>query len=293
MQTVVQIVSSGMVVGGIYASLALALALVYRSTGLINFAQGEMALISTYVCLALIGFGLPYWSAFFLTLVLSFAFGAAVERLLVGRFYGRNHMVEVIVLIGFLTALQSGAGAIWSHNVRSFPSPFGSGSVELFGHLFRRHDLFAIAVTLALLVGVLVFFRATSLGLAMRATADNSPSSQLCGVPVSRMLATGWGLAAVVGAVSGMMVAPTVFLDPTMMSNILLYAFAATLIGGVGNPAGAVAGGFILGFAEAIFVALMPQAGNELKLSLVVLLIVSMLLVRPQGLFGERKVNRA
>lgn len=213
-------------------------------------------------------------------------------RVLISRFYGRNHMIEVIVLMGCLVALQSAAGAIWGYNIRAFPSPFGTAPLEIAGYSFRRHDLVSLGIMLTMLAVVFAFFRFTIVGLAMRASALNPASSRLCGVPVSWMLASGWGLASVVSAVSAMMVAPILFLDPTMMSSVLLYAFAASLLGGVTNPVGAVVAGFLIGVIESAFVALVPGLGNELKLTLVLFLIIVMLLVRPQGLFGEKKVGR-
>ncbi len=292
MEQLVQIFFAGIVSGALYASLALSLVLVHRTTGVINFAQGEMAMLSTYICLTLIEAGCTYWIAFGFTVVISYVYAAAIERLLMRRFRGRNHLVEVIVLMGLLVTISSVAGAVWGYNVRSFPSPFGDAAFELMGFHFRRHDVGALAVTLVTLALVFAFFRFTMAGLAMRACAQNSASSRLCGISVSWMLSAGWGLAGAVGAVSGMMIAPVVFLDPGMMTGTLTYAFAAALLGGVSSPIGAVVGGLIVGIAECAVIALMPTIGSELKLTFALLLIVSVLLVFPQGLFGQRTAVR-
>jgi branched-chain amino acid transport system permease protein len=292
MQLFVQIFFGGIVSGGFYASLALSLVIVHRTTGVINFAQGEMAMLSTYICLTLIEAGCGYWVAFGLTLAISYGYAAATERFIMRRFRGRSHLVEVIVLMGLLVTISSVAGALWTYNVKTFPSPFGDAAFELLGFHFRRHDIGALAVMLMTLALVFAFFRFTMVGLAMRACAQNPASSQLCGISVSRLLSAGWGLAGAVGAVSGMMIAPVVFLDPSMMTGTLTFAFAAALLGGVGSPAGAVVGGFIVGIAESATVALIPAFGSELKLTFALLLIVAVLLIFPQGLFGKRLVVR-
>jgi branched-chain amino acid transport system permease protein len=291
-ERIAQVLFDGLVSGGIYASLALALVLVYQTTAVINFAQGEMAMLSTYVCLALIEWGVGYWTAFCLTLAISYVFGAAIERFIMRRFHASNHLVEVVVLMGLLVTISSVAGAIWGYDVRVFPSPFGQGVLQVFGFSFRRHDMGALLVMLIALACVFAFLRFTMVGLAMRASAQNPASSRLCGISVSRMLSAGWGLSATVGAVSGMMIAPIVFLDPGMMAGTLTYAFAAALLGGVNNPIGAVVGGFIVGIAQSAMVALLPNHGSELKLTFALILIVTVLLIFPQGLFGKRIFSR-
>jgi len=292
MEYFVQVLSSGVVSGGIYASLALALVLVYQTTGLINFTQGEMAMLSAYVCFALLAVGVPYWIAFALTLALSFCFGALIERFVMRRFYGKNHLVEVIVMMGLFVTFSSVAGAIWTYDINPFPSPFGDEMMNISGFQFRKHDLGAQIVLLVMLAAIFLFFRFTSTGLAMRAAAQNPGSSRLSGINVSLMLTFGWGLAATVGAVSGMMVAPIVFLSPSMMVGPLIYAFAATLLGGVNNPMGAVIGGYLVGIGESMLIAFSPDIGNELKLTLALLLIILILLAKPQGLFGKIVTTR-
>jgi branched-chain amino acid transport system permease protein len=282
-------VFSGIAAGGIYASLALALVMIYNSTNHVNFAQGEMAMLSTYLAWALINSGLPYWAAFALTIVIGFVGGVVLERLIVRPVENAPALSIVIVFIGMLVILNSLAGWWFTYTIKSFPSPFPT--TRPFGsNLFSFHDLGSIGVTIAVVMLVYLFFRFTSLGLAMRAAAQNPVSAKLVGIRVGRMLALGWGLASAIGAVAGMMVAPVIFLDPNMMSGVLVYAFAAALLGGINNPWGAVAGGFLIGLLENLVGAYL--IGTELKLTVALVVIVATLVIRPNGLFGKTIVTR-
>lgn len=282
-------VFAGLATGGIYASVALALVMIYQATHLVNFAQGEMAMFCTYLSWTMIQAGFPYWAAFFCTVICAFVLGAAIERIIVRPIRGSSELSAVVVFIGLLVILNSLAGWIYTYTIKPFPSPFPENSF-LDNSYMSPHEMGAIGVTLVVLALLFVFFRYTSLGLAMRAAAQNPVSSRLVGVRVGWMLALGWGLAAAIGAIAGMMVAPTVYLDPNMMSGILLYAFAGALVGGIENPLGAVAGGFLVGVLENLLGAYV--IGNELKLSVALVLIVGVLIVRPSGLFGKVHVTR-
>jgi len=281
-------VLSGLATGGIYASLALALVMIYQSTHHINFAQGEMAMFSTYLAWTMIAAGVSWWLAFVATVLASFVIGLLIERFLIRPVEHAPVLTVVIVFIGLLVILNSVAGWIYSYTIKSFPSPFPAEPV--LGGLMSAHELGAIGVTLVVLVLLYVFFQFTPLGLAMRATAQNPVSSRLVGIRVGWMLALGWGLAAAIGAVAGMMIAPVVYLDPNMMSGVLLYAFAAALLGGIDSPGGAVIGGFIVGVLENVMGAFV--IGTELKLTIALILIIAVLLVRPSGLFGRVIVSR-
>jgi branched-chain amino acid transport system permease protein len=290
--TFFQQVVSGLATGGIYASLALALVMIYQATEIVNFAQGQMAMFSTYLAWSMLNHGLPYWAAFFLTLALAFVGGLLIERIVVRPVEGKSVLTLVIVCIGLLVILNSVAGWIYSYIIQPFPSPFPKAPIHIGRVVFGAHDLGVIAVTLIMLVLLYVFFRYTTLGLAMRAAAQNPGSSRLCGIRVGWMLALGWGLAAVVGAVAGMLVAPVIFLEPNMMSGILIYAFAAATLGGITSPFGAVIGGFLVGVIENLAGTYIPFIGTELKLTVALLIIVVVLLVRPSGLFGHAIVRR-
>ncbi len=281
---------SGLATGGIYASVALALVMVYRATRHLNFAQGEMATFSTYIALTLIQAGVPYWAAFALTVVLSFALGVALERLLLRRMAQAPGLSAVGVSIGLLLIFNALSGWLFGYTVKQFPSPFEGRSGGVLGGLVSGHELGMTAVTVVLLLLVYGFFRFTRLGLAMRAAAGNAESSRLVGIDVGWTLAIGWGMAASLGAVAGMMVAPLVFLDPNMMSGVLLYAFAGALLGGIDNPFGAAVGGFAVGVIENLGGAYI--VGTELKLTLALVIIAAVLVLRPAGLFGRAVVVR-
>jgi branched-chain amino acid transport system permease protein len=287
MDTFLHQMLSGLATGGIYASVALSLVMIYQATHLVNFAQGEMAMFSTYVAWTLIEAGVPYWGAFFVVLVLSFVAGVLLERVVIRPIAGKSDLAVVVVFIGLLVTFNSLAGWIWTHTLKVFPTPFEGlpGSTYI-----TSHEVGAGLITLAELVLLYAFFRFTPLGLAMRAAAYNPLSSRLVGIRVDLMLALGWGFAAAIGAVAGMMVAYVVYLDPNMMMGILLYGFAGALLGGIDNPAGAVVGGFLVGILENILGAYV--IGTDLKLSVALVIIIAVLTIRPAGLFGTTIVSR-
>jgi branched-chain amino acid transport system permease protein len=282
-------VFAGLATGGIYASLALALVMIYQATHLVNFAQGEMAMFATYIAWSLINAGVGYWPAFVLTVLIAFVLGVLVERIVIRPVENAPVLAVVVVFIGLLVILNSLAGWIFTYTIKSFPSPFPAEPIFGIRYL-SPHQMGALAVTLVVLFLLYLFFRFTPLGLAMRAAAQNPVSGRLVGIRVGWMLALGWGLAAAVGAVAGMMVAPIVYLDPNMMAGILLYAFAAALLGGIDSPLGAVVGGLLVGVLENVLGAFV--IGNELKLVVALVLIVGVLLVRPSGFFGSVQVSR-
>ena len=280
---------SGLANGVIYGSVALALVMIYQATHHINFAQGEMATFSTFIAWALIQAGWPYWGAFFATIAVSFAAGLVIQRLVLRPVEKAPVLTNVIVFIGLLLIVNALAGWIFDHTLKSFPSPFPKGSWMTTTY-FTAHDVGSIAVLFCVLLALYAFFRYTPIGLAMRAAAQNPDSARLVGIRVSWMLGLGWGLAAAIGAVAGMMVAPVVFLDPNMMAGILLYGFAAALLGGIDNPWGAVIGGFVVGVLENLLGAYV--IGTELKLTVALVLIVGTLTLKPDGLFGKHVVTR-
>ncbi|MDH4173739.1 MAG: branched-chain amino acid ABC transporter permease [Betaproteobacteria bacterium] len=281
-------VLAGLATGGIYASLALALVMIYQATHLVNFAQGEMAMFATYFAWSLINAGMPYWPAFMLTVVFAFVLGVVIERVIIRPVENSPVLVIVVVFIALLVILNSVTGWIFSYTIKTFPSPFPAEPI--FGQYITSHGGGAIGVTMVVLVLLYLFFRFTPLGLAMRAAAQNPESARLVGIRVGWMLALGWGLAAAIGGVAGMMVAPIVFLDPNMMGGVLLYAFAAALVGGIDSPGGAVFGGFLVGVLENVLGAFV--IGNELKLAVALVLIIGVLVVRPSGFFGKVLVTR-
>ncbi|HEX4366519.1 MAG TPA: branched-chain amino acid ABC transporter permease, partial [Rhodopila sp.] len=270
-------VMSGLATGGIYASVALALVMIYQATHHVNFAQGEMATFSTYVALMFINAGFPYWLALAAAVVLSFIVGVAIERVLMRPLANAPVLASVGVFIGLLLIVNAMSGWFFDYTIKQFPSPFPDH--PMLGGYLSGHELGSTGVTLFVLISVYLFFRHTRLGLAMRAAAYNATSSRLVGVRVGWMLALGWGLAAAIGAIAGCMVAPIVFLDPNMMGGILLYAFAGALLGGIDNPLGAVLGGFAVGVIENLGGAYL--VGTELKLTMALVIIVGVLTIKP------------
>jgi branched-chain amino acid transport system permease protein len=292
-----QQVVSGLATGSIYASLALAIVIIYRSTGVINFAQGEMATFSAFVAWWLIadpnGPDWPYWAGFVVTLVISFLGGILLERTLIRPVERAPVLTVVMVTLGLAIALNGLIGWIWGAETRSFPSAFSIRPIHVAGVTFSIQEAGSIAVTLASVLVLWLFFRFTKVGLGLRAAAAGGESSRLLGVRVGWMLALGWGIAAMLGALSGMMTAPTALLDPNMMQGVLLYAFAAAVLGGLDSPLGAVVGGLALGVTLNLLGTYAPSSfGGEMRLVGGLLVIFAVLLVRPQGLFGRVAVRR-
>jgi branched-chain amino acid transport system permease protein len=292
MESFAQQVVTGLGTGGIYASIALALVLIYQATDVVNFAQGEMAMFSTYLAWSLLQAGVPYWLAFAATVVISFVAGIVIQRVVVRPVQHAPVLVIVIVTTGLLVIFNSIAGWIYTYTQKPFPSPFPAQPVRLGSIVFSAHYVGEIGVTLVILAALYGFFGHTRLGLAMRAAAQAPLASRLVGIRVNSMLALGWGLAAGVGAVAGMMIAPVVFLEPNMMGGVLIYAFAAATVGGFSSPAGAVIGGLLVGVLENLVGTYVWFIGTELKLSVALAVIIAVLLIKPTGMFGRPIVQR-
>jgi branched-chain amino acid transport system permease protein len=290
MELLLQQVMAGLANGAIYACVALAVVMIFQAIDHLNFAQGEMAMFSTFIAWQLIAWGVPYWFAFALAVVISFIAGVLIDRVLFRPVQKAPILSQVVAFIALFSILNSSAGQIWDYTVKTFPTPFGHTS--LLGGLVDTHEAGMIGVTLLLLALLYVFFRGTRLGLAMRAAAANPESARLVGIRVGWMTALGWGMAAAIGAVAGMLVAPVVFLEPNMMIGVLLYGFAGAVLGGLTSPGGAVLGGFAVGVMENLAGTFIPYFGRELKLSLALIMIVIVLMFRPSGIFGRSVVSR-
>ena len=284
-------VLAGLATGGIYACMALAVVMIYQAIDHLNFAQGEMAMFSTFIAWQLIQWGFPYWLAFGATIVISFAAGVLIERVVLRPIHDAPVLSHVVAFIALLSIFNSAAGFLWDWTIKNFASPFGAGPF-LGQNLINKHDAGMIAVTILLLVFLYLFFRHTRIGLAMRAAAANPESARLAGIRVGWMTALGWGMAAAIGSVAGMLIAPVVFLEPNMMLSILLYGFAGAVVGGLTSPGGAVLGGFAVGVIENLAGTYIPVVGREMKLSIALCIIVAVLCVKPSGLFGRPVVTR-
>jgi branched-chain amino acid transport system permease protein len=294
MTELIEQVVAGIAAGGIYASLALALVIIYRAMGLINFAQGEFAMFATFICYTLItSLNVPYFLALPLAIGFAFVAGFAIERVVVRPFYKSSQLSIVIVTLALLSIVNSTAGFIWGYVPRAFPSPFPFKPIDVGGTglLVSIQDVGIIGVTLLLLGLFYLLLNFTKVGLGMRAAATYPDVAELLGVRVGTMRGLGWGLAAAAGAVSGILVAPVVFLEPNMMSTIIVYAFAAAVLGGIDNPLGAVVGGLILGVTLNLVGAYIPSLA-DLRLEMALGLIIALLVIRPSGLLGQRHVRR-
>jgi branched-chain amino acid transport system permease protein len=288
-----QQIVAGLGSGAIYASLALALVLIHRATGVINFAQGEMAMFTTYIAWTLTAnHGWSYWPAFAATLAFAFVLGVGIQRVVIAPVSSASVLTIVIMTIGLVLTFNGLASLIWSAEIRAFPSPFPNETWQLGGVSISQQDVGTFAIVVVLVALLWAFFQFTKIGLALRASALNPDASRLVGVRVGWMLAIGWGLAAMLGAVAGMLEAPTLFLDPNMMQATLIYAFAAAVLGGIDSPFGAVVGGLLLGVGLNLISSYIDFVGADLRLPVALLIILVVLLVRPAGRFGKPVTRR-
>jgi branched-chain amino acid transport system permease protein len=290
--TFIQLVIDGLSTGSIYAALALAIVLVNQATGLINFAQGGLAVLSAYIAWQLIQFGIPLLVAILLSTVLSFVIGALVERLLIRKFEGGDPDTAVVVTIGLLTLITGVCAWIWSYNNKLFPSLFPLETITVAGAVISVRSLGTFLVIVAIMILLQLLFIGTKLGLALRAVAINPQSAAFSGMPVGRLLMVGWGLAAGLGAVAGALVAPELTLTPGMMDSALVYALAAVIIGGLTSPIGVVVAAWMIGVLENLAAVYVPFIGHDLKIAVPFMLILVVLVIRPQGLFGRKSVVR-
>ncbi len=293
MERFVQVVIDGWAIGSLYGALALAVVLIYRSTGIVNFAQGEMAMFSTFIAWGLLQAGLPLGLALLGTLALSFVGGMVIERAIIRPVEGGEVLTLVIVTLGLFILVNSAAGWISGFGNRSFPSVFGDGRFDVAGVAIPVESIGIVAVLIAVVALLFVVFQRTKVGLAMRAVAMNPDSSRLVGISVGRTLMIGWGIAALVGALAGALIAPRLFLDVNFMGGVLIYSFAAATLGGFDSPIGAVLGGWIIGIAENLAGTYIDFIGADLKILVPLVAILVVLLFRPTGMFGSAEVARA
>jgi branched-chain amino acid transport system permease protein len=291
MELLINQILAGIATGAIYSCMALAIVMIFQAIDQLNFAQGEMAMFSTFLAWQMIQWGIPYWAAFLVTLVFSFLGGVALERMLFRPLAKAPVLTQVAGFIALFTIINSLAGLTWDFTIKQFPTPFGSS--PLFNsQLISTHQAAMIGITMLLVAMLYGFFRFTRIGLAMRAASVLPESARLVGIRTDWMISLGWGMATTIGAIAGMLIAPIVFLEPNMMAGVLLYGFAAAVLGGLNSPLGAVIGGLLVGIIENLIGTYIPGVGNELKLPIALALIVAVLVVKPEGLFGRTVVQR-
>ena len=281
-----QIIMSGLIIGCIYGLAALGLVLIYKTTMVVNFAHGEMAMLSTFIGFSLMSsFKLNYFSSFIGALLFSMILGVFLYNAFLKRVQHADHLTQIVITLGIFLIINGLAGYIWGHQPVSFPTPFSDESFSVAGVLLSRNDLFIIFMTVTLM-GILYFiFRYTKIGLAMRASAQDLTASRLMGVKVSFVFMSTWAMGTLLGGVAGLMTAPLTFLSPTMMFEILIMAFAAAVLGGFVSLPGVVIGGLLVGvFGNLISYYL----SSEMKVVYTFLLIIILLYIRPQGIFGVK-----
>lgn len=291
MDQFIQQFATGLSTGSLYAIIALALVLIYRSTGIVNFAQGEMAMFMTFMAWSVWNWDSNFWLAFFITLIIAAAFGALIELVALRPVESGPVLNPIIVTIGLVLILDSLALRIWQGQPKPFPSPamFKGAPLSIGPADISRTNVGVFCMSLLIMALIYLFFNKTKVGLAMRATAQDRVAGSLVGIRVGRMLALGWVLSSMVGAVAGMLLAPTLFLSPTMMAGALLFAFAAAVLGGLDSPVGAIVGGLTMGVVQNMAGT---YIGSNIDITVAFVVIIAILLVRPRGLFGRKAIQR-
>lgn len=291
MQQLLTTTLTGLTLGMVYAAFALALVLIWRSTRIVNFAQAPMAMVTTLIALAVIDAGASYWVGFAVALLSGLVLGAVVERVLVRPVEGKADINAVILTLGLFIVLHAAAGLVFGNDYQSFPAPFGLSG-------FRAGDLtialtgfgiFTILVVLVVMAGLAALFRYTDLGLRMRAAAFNPEVSRLLGVPVGRMLTIGWALAALVGSLSGLLIAGGSLVYPSYMDSVVVFGFVAAVLGGLDSPVGAVVGGLLLGLSLSY---VSGYLGAQLVTLAALVILMLVLTLRPAGLFSSVRARR-
>jgi len=282
---------NGISTGAVYAAVALALVLIWRATRIVNFAQGGMFMFTTFIASAVISSSGSYWLGFAVGLACGLVLGALVERVLIRRVEGAPPLNAVIVALGLLILLQALAGMIWGNTPRSFPPAFSIRGYEVGGTrvLFSPNDTFTVLVVIGVALALRALFQRTGIGLQMRAAAFMPEVARMLGVRVGRMFTLGWALAAFVGSLAGMLIAPSVFVGPNQFDPILIFGFTAAVIGGLDHPVGAAVGGVLLGL---VLSYVSGYEGSSLVTLAALAVLIVVLMIRPAGLFSSTRERR-
>ncbi|MDN3016182.1 branched-chain amino acid ABC transporter permease [Paenibacillus sp. BSR1-1] len=282
-----QILMSGLIFGCIYGLTALGLVLIYKTTDIVNFAQGEMAMVTTFVSFVFLSnFGFGYIPSLLLALIFAAIFGIAIHQIVMKRVQSAPPLNQIVVTLGLFMILNGMAGLIWGHKPTSYPQAVKGDSIKLGSVFITPNELFILCITFFLMLIFFLLFRFTRVGLAMRASAQDIKASQLMGIKVTSVFTATWAVGAILGGVAGIMTAPITFLDTQMMFEVLIMAFAAAVIGGFVSLPGAVIGGLFIGVFENLIAFYISP---EMKLVYTFLLIILVLYIRPQGIFGGKQ----
>jgi len=288
-----QFTLSGVSFGMIYAAVALSLVLIWRGTRLLNYAQGGMAMITTYIAIEVIYHTGSYWAGFAVALAAGAVLGAVCQLTIIRPTMNKPPLNGVIVTIGLLVLLEGLAGIFFGGQFRSFPTAFSVTGLRVGGTPLgvSRYDIFVAVAVLVATLALALAFRYTSAGLRMRAAAFNATIARLSGIRVARVLTVGWALAGLLGALAGVLVSPSTFLYPNSMDTIFVFGFTAAVIGGLDSPVGAVTGGLLLGLALSYAGGYLPS-GASLVPVVAFAILVLVLMIRPDGLFSATQVRR-
>ena len=284
-----QLIVNGLALGSLYTLTAFGIVLIFKTTDVITFAQGETAMFCTFIAFSLLtGLQLPFVVAFVLTIIFAILMGTVIERVVLRRVGKTSMLNSVIVTVGLALIFLGVAGWIWGYETRPFPAPVSGPPFRLGTIVLSQLNALILVVTLVLMLILFAFFRYSLTGIAMRAVAQNRLAAQLMGINIDRINAIGWGVGTALGAVTGILIAPLNYLDPTMMGDVALKAFAAAVLGGFTSLPGAVVGGLLLGIIDSVVGFQVP----ELRTTIAFLLIVLVLVVRPGGLLGTHEIKK-
>jgi branched-chain amino acid transport system permease protein len=297
MSEFLQLCFAGLALGARYALVALGFVIIYRATGVINFAQGALVALGAYLTYAFAnGAGLPFGLAVLLAVACAAVFGAGVERVVLRRMVGEPPFAVIMITIGLLFIIEQAVTAIWGFDSLNLADPWGVQTVEAGGVVMAVRDLWTLAIAAVVLAGFFVFFRVSKLGVAMRATALDAEAALAQGISARRVFAVSWAISAGLAALAGVTLASgAAALSPTI-GAIALVAFPAMIVGGMDSPVGAVAGGMIIGLTQALTAGyqqdIAPWLGDNFAAVMPYVVMIAILLVRPYGLFGTREVRR-
>lgn len=285
-----QMITSGIALGAIYGLIALGIVMVYKATGILNFAHGEAAMISAFVAFSLLKWGLPLWAVVVLTLAFGGALGWSIERFVLRRFIGKPLMSSGIATLGLFLLFGDLAIWIWGKDPQELPSVFPSRPIDIGGGVVASGiDIGILAVCAVLAAALFAFFRFTRLGIAMQATMENPTAARLMGIPIKRIYALSWTLSHMIAALAGLLIAPLTFLHVSMMQHALHFAFAAAVLGGIGSMPGALLGGVVIGVSGNLTGAYLSSQWKDVMPFMVMLAI---LILRPHGLLARRHIKK-